>query len=98
MIKLSLSQASEAMAQTGFHGRYSPAHHRQEGVVDQTVRHWVTVERFGVAPGDLVSAEAGGLPIYRVLMLQGQRASLRDERSGRDHISPLHLLRWKVAA
>ena len=60
--------------------------------------HWVTIERFGVMPGDLVSSEAGGLPIYRVLSLQDQRAWLRDERTGRDHIAPLSSLRWKLAS
>ena len=66
--------------------------------MDHQACQWVTIERCGVAPGDLVSAEAGGLPIYRVLSVQDQRAWLRDERTGRDHIAPLATLRWKLAS
>jgi hypothetical protein len=64
--------------------------------MDHADRHWTTIERCGVQIGDLVSSDAGGLPIYRVLALQDQRTWLRDERSGRDHIAPLSSLRWKL--
>ena len=51
-----------------------------------------------VAPGDLVSAEAGGMPIYRVVSLTHDRAWLRDLRDGSDHIGPLDAFHWKAAA
>jgi hypothetical protein len=47
--------------------------------------------------GDLVSAEAGGLPVYRVLKLEDGRAWLRDEEHSADMISPLGRFRWKAA-
>ena len=50
-----------------------------------------------VRVGDLVSAEAGGLPTYRVLALKDGRAWLRDEEHSADMISPLGRFRWKAA-
>ena len=50
-----------------------------------------------VRVGDMVSAEAGGLPTYRVLALQAGRAWLRDEERQSDLISPLDRFRWKAA-
>jgi hypothetical protein len=50
-----------------------------------------------VKVGDLVSAEAGGLPTYRVLALQDGRAWLRDEEHSADMISPVGRFRWKAA-
>ena len=47
--------------------------------------------------GDLVSAEAGGLPTYRVLSLEDGRAWLRDEEHSADMISPIGRFRWKAA-
>jgi hypothetical protein len=58
--------------------------------------HWSIIDRRGIAPGDLVSGEAGGLPVYRVLALQDRRLWLREERSGRDHILPADAMRWKL--
>ena len=63
----------------------------------EQARHWNIIERGAIAPGDLVSAEAGGLPVYRVLALQERRLWLREERSGRDHILPADAMRWKLA-
>lgn len=65
--------------------------------MEPSVCHWVTIERTGIQTGDLVSAQAGGLPIYRVVALQAERAWLRDERGERDHIAPLSALRWKLS-
>ena len=50
-----------------------------------------------VSPGDLVSAEAGGMPIYRVISLTHGRAWLRDLRDGADHVAPLNGFHWKAA-
>ncbi len=66
--------------------------------MDRLSSHWVTIPRGGLKSGDLVSAEAGGLPIYRVLEVHDQRTWLREERTGRDHIAPVSALRWKLEA
>lgn len=46
--------------------------------------------------GDLVSAEAGGLPIYRIMSLQDGRAWIRDLRDGSDRVTPLAAFHWKA--
>ena len=46
--------------------------------------------------GDLVSADAGGLPIYQVMALSGGRAWLREEHDGIDRIAPLSAFHWKA--
>jgi len=61
----------------------------------QPTRQWNVTAR--IAVGDLVSAEAGGLPVYRVLQLQDRRLWLREERTGRDHIAPADAMRWTLA-
>ncbi len=48
-----------------------------------------------IAVGDLVSAEAGGLPIYRVMNLQRGRAWLRDIDTDADRVTPLRGFYWK---
>ncbi len=52
--------------------------------------------RDGAQVGDLVSADAGGLPTYRILALDGDLARLRDEEHAREEISPLSRFRWKA--
>ena len=47
-------------------------------------------------PGELVSADAGGLPIYRVMSLQNGRVWLRDLWNGADRISPVSDFHWKA--
>ena len=49
-----------------------------------------------VAAGDLVSADAGGLPIYRVLTLNHGRAWLRDIDTGADQVSGLAGFHWRA--
>ena len=59
---------------------------------------WVLLDEGGmdgVRIGDLVSAEAGGLPTYRVVALKDGRAWLRDQHTGADRISPLSCFHWK---
>jgi len=51
-----------------------------------------------VRAGDIVSAAAGGLPIYRVMSLDGGRAWLRDIETGSDQVTPLAFFHWKAAA
>ena len=48
--------------------------------------------------GDLVSAEAGGLPIYQVMALADGRAWLREEHDGIDRVAPLSAFHWKACA
>ena len=52
----------------------------------------------GVRTGDLVSAAAGGLPVYKILNLEGGRAWLRDIDTGADQVTPLNIFHWKAAA
>ena len=62
---------------------------------------WVFVDSASadcVEVGDLVSAEAGGLPTYIVLAVQEGRAWLRDVEHRSDLISPLGRFRWKAAS
>jgi hypothetical protein len=54
-------------------------------------------EAGGLAAGDLVSAAAGGMPIYRVMSLEHGRAWLRDIESGADQVTPLSSFHWKAA-
>jgi hypothetical protein len=46
--------------------------------------------------GDLVSADAGGMPTYRILELDGDVARLRDEAHACEEISPLSRFRWRA--
>jgi hypothetical protein len=51
----------------------------------------------GVRAGDIVSADAGGLPIFRVMSLEAGRAWLREIDTGADQVTPLTLFHWKAA-
>jgi hypothetical protein len=48
--------------------------------------------------GDVVSRDAGGMPIYKVLALDGGRAWLRDDRHALVQNLSLEDFRWKAAA
>ena len=48
-----------------------------------------------IGVGDLVSADAGGLPIYRVMSLTYGRAWLRDIDTEADRVTPLRGFCWK---
>jgi hypothetical protein len=65
--------------------------------VEPRTHQWMAIDRSGVQTGDMVSAEAGGLPIYRVLAQEGLNVRLHDDRSGRDHLAPLAALHWKLS-
>jgi hypothetical protein len=65
--------------------------------VEPRTHQWMAIDRSGVQAGDMVSAEAGGLPIYRVLAREGQSVRLLDDRNGRDHLAPLAALHWKLS-
>jgi hypothetical protein len=60
---------------------------------------WIYLNSAGtdeVQVGELVSAEAGGLPIYRVVALRDGRAWLKDLDDGADRVTPLAAFHWKA--
>ena len=60
---------------------------------------WSFVDRESPAPirsGDLVSAEAGGLPIYEVMEIDGARLWLREALTNRDCVAPTASMRWRI--
>jgi hypothetical protein len=50
-----------------------------------------------VRVGDVVSAEAGGMPIFHVVALVGDQAWLADERETEVKVMPLTGFRWRGA-
>jgi hypothetical protein len=58
---------------------------------------WVLLRNEAVSVGDLVSADAGGLPIYRVVAIADGQAWLQDDRRAAVQVLPLDHLRWKVS-
>jgi hypothetical protein len=60
---------------------------------------WILLESgepAAIQVGDVVSAEAGGLPTYRVMAIEDGRAWLKDETRGLDCISPVSRFHWKA--
>lgn len=57
---------------------------------------WVPLARNGVKAGDLVSAEAGGMPIYRIIAIENGQAWLQCERPAAVRIMPLDRFHWKA--
>ena len=49
-----------------------------------------------VKTGDLVSADAGGLPIYRVMALEEGRAWVATAQGAPARAVPLDLFRWRA--
>jgi hypothetical protein len=61
---------------------------------------WVFLDR-AAAPvnvGDLLSVDAGGMPIYQVTAVSDGWVSLRDERYPRVQVRPLESFRWRGVA
>jgi hypothetical protein len=58
---------------------------------------WVLLSTDAVSVGDLVSADAGGLPIYRVVKVADGQAWLQDDRRSGVQVMPLDRLRWKAS-
>lgn len=50
-----------------------------------------------VQVGDVVSVEAGGMPIFRVVGLAGTKAWLDDEVGRVRHLMTLDVFRWRGA-
>jgi hypothetical protein len=59
--------------------------------------HWVFLGRDAVKVGDLVSTDAGGMPIYRVMEIEGGQALLQDEEATGLRRMPLDRFRWRAA-
>lgn len=55
-----------------------------------------TESRTPLLRGDLVSAEAGGLPVYEVVGVSDGRIWLRDAQTHRDHVLPRNSVRWRM--
>jgi hypothetical protein len=58
---------------------------------------WVLAATDTVKAGDLVSAGAGGMPIYRVVAVEGGQAWLQGDRDPAIQMMPLHRFHWKAA-
>jgi hypothetical protein len=64
-----------------------------------TAIDWVLLDHAAAQPvavGDVVSVEAGGMPIYRVVACQGRELRLADEHAGA-RVIPLDRFRWRGA-
>ncbi len=62
---------------------------------------WVWVDHGAadaVQVGDVVSADAGGMPTYHVMSVADGRAWLRDDQHAADWILPLAAFQWKARA
>jgi hypothetical protein len=63
------------------------------------VMDWTPLDQAAAEPvraGDLVSADAGGLPIYRVMALEEDRAWVATRQGGPAHAMPLDGFRWRA--
>jgi hypothetical protein len=58
---------------------------------------WMRLRNDAVEVGDLVSADAGGMPIYRVVAVEGGQALLQGERGAEIQQMALHRFHWKAA-
>ena len=57
---------------------------------------WLYLAQGAVQVGDIVSADAGGMPLYRVLALADGQAWLRDEAHPDRQLMALDGLCWKA--
>jgi hypothetical protein len=58
---------------------------------------WVLLKKDAVKVGDLVSTDAGGMPIYRVVAIDSDRAWLRLDAKAELQAMPLDHFHWKAA-
>ncbi|MBL8773917.1 MAG: hypothetical protein JNK30_21205 [Phenylobacterium sp.] len=61
--------------------------------------HWELLDHGADRPveiGDAVSAEAGGMPIWRVVGFAGSKAWLDDERGATRWLTSLEPFRWRL--
>ena len=62
---------------------------------------WMLLDHAADQPvdvGDVVSTDAGGMPIYRVVGLAGRQVQLANERDAVIGALPLERFRWRGAA
>jgi len=52
----------------------------------------------GARVGDLVSADAGGMPVYRLVGLGERNCVVSDPAGGGVREAPLSQFRWKIAS
>ena len=60
---------------------------------------WVYLDRQeerDLHPGDLISSEAGGMPIYRITALRDGRVWMRDMDDGSDRAMAPGTFHWKA--
>jgi hypothetical protein len=57
---------------------------------------WVFSSQDDVHVGDVISADAGGMPIYKVMAILGSEAVLEDEQHASVR-APLDRFPWKAA-
>jgi hypothetical protein len=60
---------------------------------------WELLDHAAAKPveiGDVVSIEAGGMPIWRVVGLAGRKAWLDDERGATRLLASLDTFRWRA--
>jgi len=65
-----------------------------------SVVDWALLDHTASEPvrvGDMVSTDAGGMPIYRVLAFAGGRALLAGERQTPARDMPITAFRWRAA-
>ena len=65
-----------------------------------SVVDWALLDHAAREPvrvGDMVSTDAGGMPIFRVLAFEGGRALLEGERHAPARDMPLTAFRWRGA-
>ena len=73
---------------------------RARQVMSESRIQWVHLDPAGpdaMRVGDVVSAEAGGLPTYRVVAIADQQAWLRDETHAVVRVAPVSRLLWKAS-
>jgi hypothetical protein len=58
---------------------------------------WVLLDAAALKVGDVVSADAGGMPTYQVVAMEEGRAWLRDNRHDFVWVLPLSGFHWKAA-
>lgn len=58
---------------------------------------WILSSKDDVHVGDVVSADAGGMPIYRVMAIDHDVAVLEDDQHHAPVTAPLNRFPWKAA-
>jgi hypothetical protein len=78
-----------------------PADLRTKDMASARAVEWRLLDPAAERPvevGDLVSVEAGGMPILRVVGLAGRKAWLDDERGAVRRLASLDSFRWRAPA